>query len=300
MLTATLLWTFKKLSHEYTDNLSAQVELVNATPVNYIITNSNVVQAQLRVRAHGYDLLRYKLFNSKQLKVPITPMLSNSEANTTVAIPTARLRSAVAQQLGDNYELLAIAPDSIRVEVSRVAAKKVPVRSNFRITYAPQYMQRGTVQLVPDSVVVSGAENLLQSVTEVQTQTLVEDKVSSDLSGEVDLVAPAQIVISHRKVSYNIDVQRFIEMSYELPIHIVGVPDTLNVELLPATAKVTLSVTMEEYALLKREELYLTVNYRELGVSISEQLRVTLSNPPKYTLSTSITPAFVSVISMRK
>lgn len=300
MLTSIVLWTLNKLSYSYTYDLPAQVELVSPTPVSYMITASSVTQVHMRVRARGYDLMRYKLFNDKEFKVPITPALDGDKPSTTSSVPTAQLRNAVAQQLGANYELQVIIPDSISFQASRVAVKKVPVHGDFRISYAPQYMQRGAAQLTPDSVVVSGAENVLQSITEIRTEPLLEDKVSSNLSGKIDLVAPPQTVISHRRVSYDVDVQRFVEVSYELPIHAVGVPDSLSVELLPATAKVTLSVTMEEYHLLKREELYLTVSYRELRTSMSEQLRVRLSNPPKYTLSSAITPAFVNVVSIRK
>lgn len=300
LLISIALWTLNKLSHSYIYDLPAQIELVTPTPVNYMITTSTVTPTQLRVRALGYDIMRYKFFDNKTFKVPITPAINSSKSDITSSVATAQLRNTVAQQLGTGYELQVILPDSISIQLSRMAAKKVPVRSNFRITYAPQYMQRGDVEFKPDSVVVSGAESALALITEIYTERTQKDRVSADLSGKADLIVPSGTIVSHRKVMYNVDVQRFIEISYNLPILVAGAPDSLNVELLPNTAKVTFSVTMEEYPQLKREELYLIASYRELRKSMSGQVRVSLNKPPKYTLSTTISPAFVSVVSKHK
>ena len=298
LLISAALWTLNKFSHSYTYELPAQIELVAPNSVSYVISSNNVAQVQLRVTARGYDLLRYKLFTGKKFKAAIT--FSERNVNNTLSVATAPLRNAVSQQLGTDYRLQAILPDSITLQVSRVATKKVPVRSNFRISYAPQYMQQGVTLLTPDSVVVSGAESAIQNITEIFTEQLVKDKLSSKQSGKVDLIAPPKVSLSHQKVSYAINIQRFIEVSQELPIHILGAPDMLYVSVLPATAKVTFSVAMENFPQLKREELYLTVNYSELRQSISDQLRVQLNNPPAYVLSTTIAPSFVNVISMRK
>jgi hypothetical protein len=299
LLVSIILWTFNKLSHSYIYELPAQIELVIPNSVSYVISSSNATQVQLRVNARGYDLLRYNLFAGKKFKVAITPN-ERSSANNTLSVATAPLRNAVSQQLGTDFRLQAISPDSITLQISRIAAKKVPVRSNFRISYAPQYMQQGATLLTPDSVVVSGAESAVQDITEVLTEQLVKEKLSSKQSGKVDLIAPPQVFLSHQRVSYSIDVLRFIEISYELPIHISGVPDTLSIAVLPATAKVTFSVTMKEYSRLKSENIHLTVNYSELSQSIADQLHVQLNNPPNYVLSTTIVPSFVNVISMRK
>jgi len=242
--------------------------------------------------------MKYKLFAGKKFRVSVTPTERN--VNNASSIATAQLRSTIAQLLGVNYELLSISPDSITLQVARVVAKKVPVRSDFRISYAPQYMQQGAVLLTPDSVEVSGAEDSVQSVSEIYTKPLVKDKLTAKLSGKVDLIAPPQMFLSHRRVAYSINVQRFVETSYELPIHILDVPDSLSVSTLPSTAVVTFSVTMEKYPQLKREELYLTVSYDELSRSVSNHLHVELHNQPAYVLSTTITPSFVSVISMLK
>ena len=298
LLVSTALWTLNKFSASYTYELPAQIELVTPNPASYTMGARSVTEAQLRVRASGHDIMRYKMFVSKKFRVPIAPTERN--VNNTSAVATAQLRNAIAQQLGASYELQAIWPDSITFELSRVDAKKVPVRSGFRTSYAPQYMQHGAVLFTPDSVTVSGAEGALHGVCEVYTEPLVKERLNAKQTGRVDLVAPPQVYLSHRRVAYSIDVQRFVEVSYELPIYVLGTPDTLSVAVLPATARVTFSVAMEKCHELRREELHLTVSYGELRNSISDRLYVQLNNPPDYVLSTTIAPSFVHVISMSR
>ncbi len=300
LLASMVMWLVIKLSYPYTYEVPAQVELYTLRPASHIVTDGNHAQVQLRVRARGYDLLLYKFFNNKRFRAPISEGFTLDLPTGEAGIATSQLRNAVAQQLGASYELQLIIPDSLHFSITHMAVKKVPVRSNFNLSYAPQYMQRGSTTLSPDSILVSGGESIIENISEIFTNPLTRDKVTSTLSGAIGLIAPPHTILSLNKISYNIDVERFIETSYELPIHIIGAPDSLNVQLLPNTAKVTFSITMKEYAQLKREALFLSVHYAELQQSLSNQLQVHLSNPPKYVLSTSIAPEFVNVVSLQK
>lgn len=296
LLTSTILWTLNKLSHSYGTEIPAKIQLVETRHAGAMLTDGKVSVVRLRVYARGYDLMRYLLFNSKIFRVNLALMRYFELANGKSALLTGQVRSIVAQQLGPNFDLQAILPDSIYFQMSPVANKKVPVTPNLRIAYAQQYMQQGTVILDPDSVVISGPQELVDEITEIGTKLVKKDEVMSNLSGSALLEAPPQIFLSHDKVSYHVDVQRVTQITQELPIHLIGAPDSLYVELIPASAKIFISIAMEEYHRLKQEEFYLTAYYSELHQSVSGQVRVTLSKPPAYVLSTSVMPEFVSII----
>ena len=298
LLISAAMWTLNKFSYSYTYELSAKIELTTPNPTHYTITSGSITPVQLRVRARGYDALRYKMFVNKKIRVSVAP--TEQSANSTSTIATAQLLGAVAQQLGGSYELQGITPDSITFATSRVISKKVPVQGDFRISTAAQHLQRGAAQLTPDSVVVSGAESYVQNINKIHTEPLVRERLSGKISGRLDLIAPPGVQLSHQKASYSIDIQRFVEVSYELPIRVLGAPDTLSVTTLPATSTATFSVTMEDYPRLRHEDLYFLVNYNELSLSISDQLQVQLSSTPGYVLSTAITPPFANVIAMRR
>ncbi|MDR2938504.1 MAG: hypothetical protein LBU92_06180, partial [Prevotellaceae bacterium] len=177
LLVSFTMWTLRKLSDSYVYELPAQIELsMPKKAQGYILSGSELTRVRLRVEASGYDLVRYKLFKRKKFEVQLP-----SQTEGRSAIATTQLRGAVAQELGSSYKLLSIFPDSIRFQLSRVAVKKVPVHGDIRIGYAPQYMQRGGVQLSPDSVVISGTENAVSSVDKIFTEPLVKEKVSGSL-----------------------------------------------------------------------------------------------------------------------
>ncbi|MDR1417199.1 MAG: hypothetical protein LBJ57_07270 [Prevotellaceae bacterium] len=296
LLTSATLWTLNKLSHTYIAEISAKMLLVETRPIDAVLTDGKVSPLRLRVQARGYDLLRYKLFYSKTFRVNLGLLRYFEVSEGKSALLTGQVRGVIAQQLGSNFDLQAIYPDSVYFQMSPVASKKVPVAVNFHIAYAQQYMQQGAIALDADSVIVSGPREIVDDVAEVYTKPMKKEKVIANLSGKVLLEAPPQTFLSRDNVSYSIDVQRVTQITKELPIHLVGIPDSLYVELIPANAKIFISIAMEEYHKLKQEEFFLTAYYSELHQSISGQVRVTLSKPPAYVLSTSIAPAFVNVI----
>jgi YbbR domain-containing protein len=180
--------------------------------------------------------------------------------------------------------------------MSPLTAKRVPVRADFRFSFAPQYMQHGEPTLVPDSVTVSGPEEAVREVNAIYTTRLVEDGVQADMEGKIMLAVPEQTFLSHVKVAYNVSVQRFTQAVRVLPIRLLYAPDSLNIELLPATAQVSLFVTLSDYARLNHEDLQLAASYLDLHNNLSGQVQVSMHAMPDYVLSASVSPEFVTVI----
>ncbi|MDR3367333.1 MAG: hypothetical protein LBO71_10270 [Prevotellaceae bacterium] len=300
LLISTALWTLNKLSHTYTTEISAKILLVEGRHVGVMLTGGKVNATRLRVRATGYDLMRYLLFSSKTFRVDLGLLRYFEGAAGESVLPVGQIRNMVAQQLSPDFDLQAIIPDSIYFQLSPVASKKVPIRSSCRIDYLPQYMQQGEPVLEPDSVIVSGPQKVVDAITEIGTEEVKKEKVINNFSGKASLITPPQTFLSHENVSYKINVQRVTQITRELPIRLVGAPDSLYVELLPASAVVSISVATEEYHRLKQDEQYLTAYYPELHQSLSGQVRVNLSQLPTYVLSTSIKPAFVTIIVKQK
>ncbi|MDR3188239.1 MAG: hypothetical protein LBT94_03520 [Prevotellaceae bacterium] len=300
LLTSSTLWLLNKLSHTYTTEISAKISLVEGRHVGVMLTDGKVSAARLRVRASGYDLVQYMLFSSKTFGVDLGLLRYFEVEGGRSALPVGQIRNTIAQQLSSSFDLQAIIPDSIYFHLSPVASKKVPIRASCRIGYLPQYMQQGEAALEPDSVIVSGPQKVVDAIAEIGTELVKKDNVISSFAGKASLKTPPQTFLSLEKVSYKVNVQRVTQITRELPIHLISAPDSLHVELFPSSAMVSISVATEEYHRLKQDEQYLTAYYSELGSSISGQVRVNLSKPPAYVLSTSIKPAFVNVIVKQK
>ncbi|MDR0566648.1 MAG: hypothetical protein LBG47_06395 [Prevotellaceae bacterium] len=300
LLTSTTLWMLNKLSHTYTTEIAAKISLIEGRHVGVMLTGGKVSTVRLRVRASGYDIMQYLLFSSKTFKVDLGLLRYFEVEAGKSALPVGQIRNVMAQQLNPSFDLQAIAPDSIYFQLSPVASKKVPIRVDCRVEYLPQYMQQGDPALEPDSLIVSGPQKVVDAIDEITTEPVKKEKVINNFSGKASLKTPPQTFLSHEKVSYKISVQRVTQITRELPIHLVGAPDSLHVELIPASAQVAISVATEEYHRLKQDEQYLTAYYTELRQSISGQVRVNLSKPPDYVLSTSIKPAFVTLIVKQK
>ncbi|MDR3296786.1 MAG: hypothetical protein LBS94_00940 [Prevotellaceae bacterium] len=296
LLISASMWMLNKLSVHYVASVSGELVL-NAPGTGYVVPYDKERKVQLRVRARGYHILLYNLFSSKKFDVNLSLARIVRPQQERTVVPTASLRDMLSQQLGGDFELQEISPDTILFRMSPLTVKRVPVRTDFRLSFAPQYMQRGEPTLAPDSVTVSGPEELVRELSAIHTTRLVEESVKADLSGKIMLVAPDQTFLSHVKVAYSVSVQRFTQAVRELPIQLLHAPDSLSIALLPATAQVSLFVTLSDYSRLNQADLLLTADYLDLyHNNLSGQVQVNTSAMPDYVLSTSVSPAFVTII----
>ncbi|MGL5913774.1 MAG: hypothetical protein ACRCZB_06370 [Bacteroidales bacterium] len=300
LLIATLLWVVNKLSNSYTHDVPTVVELSTANPLEYTITEGNSTPATLRLHGRGYQLLFYLWFSSKRTKIIVSSALPNTTKSSTVYLPSKQLHNIIAQQLSNSLDLQTIFPDTLSYVLTARQVKKVPVRSNIKLSYAPQYMPNGVIQLNPDSVLIGGAVTDIESINEIFTQALTKENVSRVLQEKIALVIPPKVSLSHHEVDYSIEVQRFVEIASSVDVLPLNFPDSLSVQFLPAQVSLVLSVKMEDYKALKHEKLKVVADYASLSNSLSKQLQVRLLYPSKYALSSSIKPSFVEAIIKKK
>ncbi|MGL4364516.1 MAG: hypothetical protein ACRCSB_04865 [Bacteroidales bacterium] len=296
LLVATLLWTANKLSNSYSYDVSTIIRLTSSNPLAYMITQGSSTPATLRLYGRGYQLLFYLLFNPKCVNIVVSSSLPHNTLSNLIYLTTTQIYPTVETQLNSSLELQAILPDTLSYVLTARHIKKVPIRSNIKFGYSPQYMPNGSIQVRPDSVFVSGAITDVEGIYEINTQSLTKENVSKKLQGNIALIVPRQTTLSHEKIDYFVDVQRFVEVSFEQEIHARNFPDSLRVQFLPAKVKLSFSVKMEDYKRLKQENFQVVADYTTLTNSLSNQMQVKLDASSKYALSSTIKPMFVDVI----
>jgi hypothetical protein len=56
------------------------------------------------------------------------------------------------------------------VSTGKMAVKKLPVRANLDVNFRPGYLGEESVQITPDSVVVHGPQNRLETLDNINTE----------------------------------------------------------------------------------------------------------------------------------
>jgi YbbR domain-containing protein len=160
--------------------------------------------------------------------------------------------------------LVAVQPDSLLLELDRLAQKRVPVVPDYAMTFREGYGQSGSALMVPDSVTISGAESVLAGIHEWKTARQVFTDVRAPIDTEVGLAVNElyDVSPSAKRVHLSITVEPFAEKVFNgLAVEIVAPPSDREVIFLPPKIEVVVRGGIRRLANLGPGDLRVTVPY---------------------------------------
>ncbi|GHT16076.1 hypothetical protein AGMMS4956_17560 [Bacteroidia bacterium] len=290
------MWLINKLSYTYQTRLNIPVQLVNSN-VHEFITEGSKSLVHCYVRARGYDLMLYKMYTHQGLQVDVAQHTTIDLTQNERGFMARSLQTRLVQNLGSTFELVDIQQDTIKFRANILATKKVPIRSRLRTVCAPQYIMQQGVQLLPDSVIISGVQADLDNIEYIATKNTLMNKVNKSSRGKVALIAPKnEVILSLAQVGYKIDVVRITEVQKKMTVQCKNLPQNVEIQMFPSANKVLLCVDMEYYKELEDNEIQLFVDYNDVAGNLSGQLAVQLDTLPHYILSANVERPFVRFV----
>ncbi|MDI3528176.1 MAG: hypothetical protein PWR03_2360 [Tenuifilum sp.] len=297
LIFSTILWLLIKLSHQYVDNITYRVELVNL-PSNKVLVNSENLKINAKVSAVGYKLLQYKLF--KPLRPIQLSAASSKRQGKDFFILTSSQFNEVSLQLGSELKLVDISPDTLEFSLSSVVKRTVEIKPQLKITYAKQYMQSGSFKLKPNRITITGPASVIDTIKSVTTYPLVLDEISDTIKQELFLKPIPDVYYSQNKVSITLPVEKFTEVIYQIPIKCINLPSGYEVQFSPNSVKVSCNVAVSKYFLVKPELFNVACDYNEIEKSQSPKAVLKLVSYPNFVSRIQVEPRQVDYIIIKK
>lgn len=295
LLISTTLWLLMKLGHEYTTSITYPVVLTSP-PEGFMLVEGKPKYVQMRVKAPGFTLLRYKM-GTKTSPISLGVNQYQTSGHNAQMGYYMTLRGQLQNfraQISSDLELVGISTDTLRFHMAKVVAKRLPVRLRLNIASGGQVMQSGPIMLSPDSVSITGPAALLDTITNVQAVPLTIDNTAAQtLTHTLRLIVPPQTTLSTSTVEANIPVDRFTEMAISLPITPTNVPDSLLLTLIPEKVELTCNVPMGRYFSTNASHFIIECNFDERSQISSGKIRLKLANQPNYVAKINFEPKFV-------
>ncbi|MCG8411960.1 MAG: hypothetical protein MI739_11825 [Bacteroidales bacterium] len=302
VLLSTIFWFLNQLDKEYETEITLPIRY-NNFPSNKILVNRLPEHFNLRVKAHGYKLLEYKLSN-KFLPFPVNinnlALKFNSKSqNKQLYALTQNLNMQIKRWLDSDLEILDVSPDSLYFNFSDKAFKKVAVKSNLEIIPATQYMVRGRAVFSPDSIVISGAKLIIDTINEVFVveRNLVE--LTSDYEEDIELKEINAVGFSKEKVNLSVNIEKFTEGSQKVKLEVINVPDSIILRTFPNEITVSYFVALSDYEKVLPQLFEAVIDYNDKNDQ-QDGLNVKIINRPEYISSLRFNPAKVEYIIEKK
>ncbi len=299
---STIFWFLNRLEEEYVTEISLPVRYTDF-PDDKILVNDLPNHFDLRVRAHGYKLLEYKISNKFlpfSINVNSLTLRMHSQSNYAKFFSLTRLlHRDIEDQLRSELEIVSISPDTLFFEFADRIFKKVPVVSQLNLVPASQYMIKGNIQFDPDSITISGADPIVDTIYQVYTKQLDLLDLNANYTDEIDLTKINNVNFSDEEVNVIINIEKFTEGSQKVKLNVINVPDSLIIKTFPKEIMVNYFVALSDYEKVLPQLFEAVVDYNEIA-NQGNKLNISIQNFPDYIQSLRFSPKSVEFIIERR
>jgi YbbR domain-containing protein len=256
-LFAFLLWCSVSMSEEYQVQVSAPL-VIEGLPPGTALAHPLPRSVRLTFKELGWQLA--KLMWKSDIRWVV-------DLNRRPRAHTLTLND-LAQQLGERLGIqpIAMTPESLPIELDSIASKRVAVVPNYSITFAEGYGQVGPVTLTPQSVTITGARRLLQTLDRWTTLHQSFEKVRQTVNATIWLSdTTSTVTLSPDNVSLEIAVQQFAEKSFNaIPIEILSSPDNREIVLNSPYVDVVVRGGIEQLSGVTKNQMRALLDYRAI------------------------------------
>ena len=299
---STIFWFLNQLEEEYLTEISLPVRYTNF-PNDKILVNDLPNHFDLRIRAHGYKLLEYKISNKflpYSINVNSLTLRMNTNSGVTSFFALTRLLNKdIEDQISSELEIVSILPDSLHFEFADKIFKKVPVVSLLNLVPETQYMIRGDIQFTPDSITISGAQPIIDTIEYVYTKQIDFTELNANLDDEIDLKKINNVEFLEDEVDVKINIEKFTEGSHKIKLNVINVPDSLIIRTFPKEITVTYFVALSDYEKVLPQLFEAVIDYNET-VHQENKLQIVIKNSPEYIKTLRFNPKSVEYIIEKK
>lgn len=256
---STVIWVFVQFSKQYTTVIELPVSYINL-PKDKILLENTPKYLDLRIRDKGFNIAMNK-FSPRELKID----LSDAQPLDGQLVYDLELhKAAIFSQLRIDYENADFLQKNLKLDYQQRAVKKVPVNSKINLGFSVGYSALDKIRIEPDSITVSGPENILDTLRQVNTRTLKISNINKDIEGRIklDRTNLGTVTFYQDEVSYSLRTDKFTEGKVEIPIEMLNVPEKSNVVIFPKEVIVYYQVSLNEFDKVKPSSFKVVVDFK--------------------------------------
>ncbi len=250
LLLSFFFWFLSKLSKEYTTTVPFSIIYINQPKDKKIFPDENQ-KLEITLKSTGFDLLKYS-FN-KNIKVDLSVMKVLKKNKAIVDIKD--ILPQIQDQLGSQVSILGIHPELLEFDFGKLDSKKVKINPNLSLSYKSGYYLTEDLKIEPDSIVVSGPKEIIDTIHDISTKLLLLQDLKGNFKKEIPLIKHPD-----NKIKFNTNtvtiiglVEKITEGEIELPIKIIHAK---GVKIKVFNDKVTAKykVSLKDYDKIKPED----------------------------------------------
>ena len=153
--------------------------------------------------------------------------------------------------------------DGLKVKLDPIILKKVAVHPRTDITFKDGFKPIDSFKIVPDSVIISGPEGLLQKINGTRTETLSLKNVEKSISASLNILSPSEDIVNikPKEILFEWPVAEFSQGKFTLPVEVINLPPGVELKLVPKRVSVSFDIPVADFASVSRENFMVVCDY---------------------------------------
>jgi len=283
LILSILVWLSVSMNNQYSIGIRVPFRVSNL-PDGIALANPIPSSILVRVRGTGWQLASAYLSTTSSVNFDL------STFDRRRILLTSR-ELGYSLDLGSSAEVLGFTPDTVMITLDGVINKQVPVTPKLIVEPREGFTIVGEPELSPDSVQISGAKKLVETINSWPTQTKKYKKVMNGIDVTLPLSDTLKgiVALNTTTVNVKIDIEQIADNTYSnIPVTILNNLDSASVLLLPPTVNVTVRGGINTMTDMTPDSFRVTVDYNEL-----------LHSSSSYTRPNVVTPLDLQIISIQ-
>jgi len=272
-----IFWLSMTLNETYEKEFSIPVKLIGV-PKNVVLTSNETDTVKMVIRDKGITLVTYQF--GDMLKHFTVNFKNYTHTNGIVIVPIQELQKMVYQQLAVGSKIVSTKSERLEFYYNYGAKKKVPVRWSGRVIPEELYFI-SNVTYSPDSITIYAAENKLDSINTIYTETLnyANFRDTLTISCQLGKIKGVKTVPDQVKVTFYTDVLTEERME-NIQVQGINMPKGKVLRTFPAKVTVSFVTGVSVYRNLQPEDFTVVADYNEIRKLPSEKCHLYLKDVP--------------------
>lgn len=243
---SVVFWFMTKLSKEYDSTIEYPVSYINL-PEDKLLQEAPVEVIEIHVKTTGFKLISATFFPT-ELKIDVSNL--NWKSSTDYYLLLSQQRLAIQKQMKTGVEIDFFINDSIHFNLGKLKNKKVPVKPLLDLSYATGFELNGNITTVPDSILISGPESILDTIDFVSTKLLQIKKLNNSIDQTIEIErfsSDSNVKLQQKNIKIIANVEKYTEGTLEIPFEVLNLPENNIINTFPKVVKVTYKVALSNF-----------------------------------------------------
>lgn len=292
-----LVWMVEKLRQDYVTIVGLEIECTNI-PDNYRIAQSEIAPIRVNIAADGFSILNLLSSSDNRIPVDISQLRKlQTNSGTEAILITRYIRTSITEHLPDHVELRGIVSDTIYIPLLTLESKHLPVVVRGKTQLEPQFYFTRTPLISPDSVLVFGTNNIIDTMSAIYTFPHESLTLHDTTTIQLQLDIPKDIDAGATEAVITYYVESYTEKSLEVPITAVNVPQGYTFKAFPQTAHVKFSVGLSNFEKVGTSDIDITADLIDITPgSSTSKIKLKLAEWPDFVSNITYSPIFVEYL----